>query len=117
MKEVIKIEKNIRIINLNHISINQILLDNNNIIIIILLLLKLNMIISPKIYIAINSQYSYITIKINETGNVFSTYRDNIGSLSGSHDFDKPNEININGLNQSNITPYYNFNPTKILLN
>ena len=105
-----KILKEIRNIFLNHLLINQILLKKERTIIIILLfLLQLNMIISSKRYTAFNSQYSYITIKINGTGNIFSTYKDGIAMNvpGGSHDFNKPNEININGLNQSRVAHYY----------
>ena len=105
-----KILKEIRNIFLNHLTIKQIFLKKERrIIIILILLLKLNIIISSKRYNTFKSHYSYITIKINGTGNIFSTYKDGIAMNvpGGSHDFNKPNEININGLNQSRVAHYY----------
>ena len=109
--------KKIRINISNHLLINKVLLNKKrSIIIIFSLLLQLTIIISPKRYTGINYYYSYITIKINEAGNyinVFSDYSDGKGGLSGSHDFAKPNEIHINGINQSEVKSRYNLNETK----
>ena len=109
--------KKIRINISNHLLINKVLLNKKrSIIIIFFLLLQLTMIISPKRYTGINYYYSYITIKINEAGNyinVFSDYSDNKGGLSDTHDFTKPNEIHINGINQSDVKSKYNLNETK----
>ena len=90
--------------------------------IILLLIFQLNVITSPNRYTAINYYYSYITIKINEAGNninVYSDYEDGKSKIGGpdpTHDFIRPNEIHINGINQSSINYKYNFNKTENII-
>ena len=104
-----KISKNIKAIQLNHLLISKMLINKERIItIILLLLIQLNKIISPKKYTAINYKYSYITIKINETGynKVFSNYKDSRGVVP-DHFSTKPNEVHINDINQSEVKSSY----------
>ena len=59
----------------------------------------------------IYSQYSYITLKINSTGNI-SFYHFNKDKLDFTFCVPhpaEPDEIFINGVNQSHINPYYYF--------
>ena len=63
----------------------------------------------------LHSQYSYITIKINGTGyfKVYSNYKNNEWN---SHNFPHPNEIHINGINQSSIYYSQSLNQTENII-
>ena len=81
----------------------------------IIIILLFNIITPKKIIVILHSQYSYITIKINGTGyfKVYSNYKNNEWN---SHNFPHPNEIHINGINQSSISYSYKLNQTENII-
>ena len=82
-----------------------------NFIIILYLCLLKPLISINNIYGIIYSHYSYITYKINSTGNIsiFHVNDNSKGSIFCVPHPPKPDEVYINGVNQSQITAYFYF--------
>jgi len=79
-------------------------------------MIKSNIIVSNKISKMINSQYSFITNKINGSG-YFRIFSDTHEYGISTHNFDKPNEVHINDINQTGaIKDIYYMNKTQNII-
>ena len=83
--------------------------------VILFIIIQYNILLSFEKSFFISSKYSYIKLKINGTGNlrVFSTYNE---ASDNSHNFDKPNEVYINNINQSEVKYNYILNQTENII-
>jgi len=82
--------------------------------IITLIILQLIIQSNGNINLSLKSQYSYITLKINKKGISWLYYND-IWPINEKH-APKPDEIYINGINQTRILSSHTFNETNNII-